>query len=129
MLLSCSSNDDNIDSNLIGTWKLAEVNNDPGDGSGTFHKVNTNKTLLFKGNKIVKSNGSLCENTITSDSSTSGTFELDENSSTSGRIKSGECNIDLLDAGIPVRFEIEKSILYVYYPCIEGCAAKYIKQK
>lgn len=125
MLSSCSSHEDNIDPNLIGIWKLSEVNNDPGDGSGVFLKVSSDKTLSFKEHKIITSNGSLCENTITSDTPSKGTFELNENSSLSGKIKSPDCNRPLSE----VSFEIKESVLYVYYSCIEGCKAKYIKQK
>jgi hypothetical protein len=47
-LISCSKNDDDTSSNLlIGTWKLTEMLIDPGNGSGTFNSVNSNKNLIF----------------------------------------------------------------------------------
>ena len=48
IVTSCSKNNDNTSSNLlIGTWKLTELLADPGDGSGTFHMINSNKKLIF----------------------------------------------------------------------------------
>lgn len=123
MMFSCSSDDNNtINPDLAGTWKLSEVNNDPGDGSGVFIKVKSNKILTFKGNNTITSNSSLCQNTITSDSPSSGTYEVDTDSPLKGTIKSPACDNQ------EIQFEIQGSTLYVYYSCIEGCTAKYIKK-
>ncbi|MBK5723155.1 lipocalin family protein [Dysgonomonas sp. Marseille-P4677] len=128
LLLSCSSDDSKINSSLIGTWRISEINNDPGYGSGVFRKIKSDKTLVFKHDNEITSNGSLCENTTVSDSPSSGTFEINENSTTSGTIRPSGCNPGLSNPMLSIHFEIKESILFVYYPCIEGCAAKYVKQ-
>jgi hypothetical protein len=46
ILLACNESDD-YDPELTGKWKLAEVLADPGDGSGTFHKVSSKKHWNF----------------------------------------------------------------------------------
>ena len=54
-VISCSKNDDDTSSNLLkGTWKLTEVLADPGDGSGTFNLVNSNKNLIFSQSKSLR---------------------------------------------------------------------------
>lgn len=128
IMLSCSSDDNNtVNPDLTGTWNLSEINNDPGDGSGEFVDAKSNKVLNFKGDYTITSNGSLCENTVNSDSSSSGTYEMDSDSSLKGTIKSSGCNNQSSQI-TEVHFEIKGSILYVYYPCIEGCTAKYTKK-
>ncbi len=123
LLLSCSSDEKDMPIDLIGTWKLQEVNNDPGDGSGVFLKVKSNKTLIFKKNLEITSNGSLSDNTINSDSPSHGVYQITGDSDASGIITpSGSEHLST-----QIRFEIKNSALYVYYPCIEGCAAKYTK--
>ncbi|MEZ4793062.1 MAG: hypothetical protein R2783_06270 [Gelidibacter sp.] len=61
MLMSCSDDDDqgNNQSEVIGNWKLIQVYSYPGDGSGTFEDVVSQKTVLFHANGTVTSNGSL----------------------------------------------------------------------
>ncbi|GAB6010297.1 hypothetical protein FACS1894179_09380 [Bacteroidia bacterium] len=124
LLFSCSSDDKGIPLDLIGTWKLQEINNDPGDGSGTFQKVESNKTLIFKKNLEITSNGSLSENTIDSNSSSHGVYRITENSEASGIITPSKSK----HLSVEIHFEIKNSVLYVYYPCIEGCVAKYTKK-
>ena len=59
-LYSCDKDDDkSTDKGLIGNWKLIEVLADPGDGSGTFAVVESNKIITFQQNGIITSNGTL----------------------------------------------------------------------
>lgn len=44
-LSCCSTTDDDKDRELVGEWKLIEILSDPGDGSGTFKTVNSEKKL------------------------------------------------------------------------------------
>lgn len=129
LLVSCSSSEDTTEASLFGTWKLSETNNDPGDGSGVFTKTNSAKVLVFQNNNEVTSNGSLCDNTINSDSPSSGTYTIKQDVASSGTIIPSACNYNLANASQSIQFEIKGSLLYVYYPCIEGCSAKYVKEK
>ncbi len=118
--ISCDNEDDeNTDSTLIGEWKLIEVLVDPGDGSGTFQSVESNKVIEFKDDGTITSNGTICNMSVESDSSTSGTYSL-----TDSTIYSAGC----LDHVIDIWFELDGSDLIIYYPCIEACGAKYRKQ-
>ena len=61
LIFSCSNNQEDLETELIGKWKLIEVLADPGDGSGTFQPVESNKTIEFKSNGTLTTNSSLCE--------------------------------------------------------------------
>ncbi len=60
-MFSCSNDEGNLETELIGKWKLIEVLADPGDGSGTFQPVRSNKTIEFKSDGTLTTNNSLCD--------------------------------------------------------------------
>ncbi|MBN2666961.1 MAG: hypothetical protein JXR67_10645 [Bacteroidales bacterium] len=119
VLISCNKSDDNTDCDLIGSWKLIEVLIDPGDGSGTFHSVSSEKILEFRTDGTVWSNGSICDMSIESVSSSSGTYSLSDST-----INSSGCP----DTPIKIRFHKVGSTLTVSYPCDEACISKYVKK-
>jgi len=117
---SCSNDDSGVDTNadLIGEWKLIETNADPGDGSGTFQPVNSDKVVVFSINGTITSNGSICILSIDSNNPTSGTYSLSEFT-----ISSSDC----VEMERDVKFEIVNSKLIMRYPCIEACEGKFTK--
>jgi len=118
-LLSCS-NDDNIDSsNIIGTWKLEQVLADPGDGSGVFVDVDSDKTITFLDDDTFSSNGNICFFNPLEERNTIGEF-----SSEDGELIPINCNSF---AFIKQRFKLEDNSLIMSYSCIEACAEKYVK--
>jgi hypothetical protein len=119
VLISCSKSDDNKNSDLIGKWKLIEVLADPGDGSGTFHSVSSEKIIEFQSNGTVTSNGSICAISVESGSSSSGTYSLSDST-----INSSDCP----STPLKIKFHINGSTLTINYPCDEACIAKYIKK-
>ena len=120
ILFSCNNDDDsNTETNLIGDWKLIEVLADPGDGSGTFNSVESEKIITFKNDGTITSNGNLCDMSISSDNQTSGTY-----SNLEMTFNSTNCN----DSAYDFTFEQNGDILIINYPCIEPCQAKYIKE-
>lgn len=121
LLMSCKSDDDNSPSEteLIGDWKLIEVLSDPGDGSGTFTSVDSEKRISFKSDGTISSNGSLCDLSIDTNKETSGTFSLVDSTFTSS-----DCNNDAYNYS----FEKNEDILIIAYPCIEACQVKYKKE-
>ena len=119
VLISCSKSDDNKNSDLIGKWKLIEVLADPGDGSGTFHSVSSEKIIEFQSNGTITSNGSICDMSIESVSSSSGTYSLSDST-----INSSNCS----NTPLKIRFRKEGSALTISYPCDEACIAKYLKK-
>lgn len=125
LLSSCKKDEDKtITTNtttvdLIGDWHLIEVLADPGDGSGTFAAVESDKTITFHTDGTLTSNGSLCDMSLDINNPTSGAYSIADST-----FSSNDCNIP--EYGY--RFEQEASILIINYPCIEPCRAKYQKQ-
>jgi len=113
---SCNKNDEisNL-SDLEGRWKLSEVLADPGNGSGTFQSVTSNKTLEFDNNGNVTSNGSICDMSTGTNLNSSGTYSL-----TNRTINSNSCPNNT------IQFELNNGSLILTYPCIEPCKAKFI---
>jgi len=114
-LSSCNKSNDNINSGLVGQYKLIEVLADPGDGSGIFQSVSSDKKIEFHSDETVTSNGELCNMGIESNSATNGTYSLVDST-----INSTNCN--------NLKFELKGNELIINYPCIEPCRAKFIKQ-
>lgn len=105
--------DQNSQTGLVGKWQLTEVLLDPGDGSGVFEAVNSSKTIEFKSNGTISSNGYICGLSILPSTPSTGTYSL-----TDSTLQSTNCT-----AG----FELNSSTLIVNYQCIEACKAKYEK--
>lgn len=88
-LLSSCNSDDNLSSNtsLVGEWKLIEILADPGDGSGTFSAVESEKRIKFHQDGTFTSNGTICNMSIEANNPTSGTYSL-----INSTINSQDCN-------------------------------------
>ncbi len=116
-VISCSKNNDNTSSNLLkGAWKLTEVLADPGDGSGTFNSVNSNKKLIFSNDVNLSSNGEICDMSIETNVSSTGTY-----SEATSTINSTNCPNNI------IKYELNGNTLILIYPCIEPCKAKYTR--
>ncbi|GGB65223.1 hypothetical protein GCM10007424_01440 [Flavobacterium suaedae] len=123
LTVSCSDDDDNKttpqQSTIIGTWQLVEVYFDPGDGSGDFTAVDSDKTITFNTDATVSSNGDLCTMEIEASTASSGTYSENDNT------LNLNCNFS---EGTPqITYEINGSYLILNYPCIEACQIKYSK--
>ena len=113
MFSSCKKEEDPA---LVNTWKLIEILADPGDGSGTFQPVNSNKTISFFADGIVSSNGELCQMSAESGSGSSGMYSESDRS-----ITPNNCGI----SPFTIYYEFDGSHLILNYPCIEACREKY----
>lgn len=121
LFAACEKDDATPASDLSGTWQLVEVMADPGDGSGTFEPVDSDRTITFGANGAYTATGDLCTFGTTADSATSGIFwPEDQNVEPAGCISAAP------RSGITYAFEGEALILS--YPCIEPCQQKYRKQ-
>jgi hypothetical protein len=121
LIFSCSNDEDNQANNnteLTGNWKLIEVYMDPGDGSGDFQAVNSEKTLTFLADGSISSNGNLCHMANTTNIASSGTYSL-----ANGTITIPSCD----DTTYSTSFEIIGTNVILSYSCIEGCREKYEK--
>ncbi|MBE8719458.1 lipocalin-like domain-containing protein [Sphingobacterium pedocola] len=120
ILFSCDKGDEtSFNTELIGNWKLIEILADPGDGSGTFFAVESNKIISFENNGIITSNGRLCDMSINSDNPTSGTYSISDLTLSSSGCSNPDYNY---------KFEQTGNKLIINYPCVEACQAKYQKQ-
>ncbi len=130
LILSCSNDKEesfaSVDSFILeGSWILTEQYADPGDGSGEFQKVQSNKTIQFFSNGSYDANGSLCILDLRDSPKTKGTYtitkpELTEYS-TENFLTPDDCNEE------KVFILFEDDFLILSYPCIEGCAQRYIR--
>ncbi|MHA7057227.1 hypothetical protein ACWGOQ_0008420 [Aquimarina sp. M1] len=117
-LFSCDNDDaDNSNPDIVGTWRLVAQLVDPGDGSGTFQPINSDLELEFMEAGILNvSNGTLCSLAIDTAGSSVESYSIDENTIAVA-----------CDNPVTISFEISKGSLFLYYPCIEGCAQQYQK--
>ena len=79
ILLSCSSDNTKPETHhegLLGKWKLIEQLADPGDGSGTFNPVESDRTIEFFSDGTITVNGSLCYMSTGVETNSSGTYEV-----------------------------------------------------
>ena len=119
-LFACSDDDNtkSTDAELLGTWKLSQVYMDPGDGSGDFTDVVSDKTITFLSNGTINSNADLCFIASEIGQSSTGTFsEMD-------------LTISILGCDVTpslIYFEIVGDNLIISYLCIEACQEKYLK--
>ena len=119
-LLACQNDqDDSLDlAALEGTWLLTEVLFDPGDGSGEFRKIDSERQLTLTPQNTYSANYDVCQ-AIEEGENFSGNFD---------RIDAQEflipCAGSLLNS---VQGRLEDGFLVVYYPCDEPCAYKFRK--
>lgn len=131
LLLGCKS-DDGItseNSDLIGKWQLIEQLVDPGDGSGTFQPVESNRTIEFFANGTVEINGELCFTSVEIGETERGTYTLISDATTDiahdGEISPNKCQMNFSNK---VNFDITmENHLILWYACIEGCGQKFAK--
>ena len=62
IISSCTSDDSKPadETGIIGKWKLIEQLADPGDGSGTFQPISSERVIEFFSDGTVSVNGDLC---------------------------------------------------------------------
>lgn len=113
---NCHNDDDDLDKKAIKTWRLIEILADPGDGSGQFETVDSDRVITFYNDETFGSNGNICEMNESSDFPITGFYD---NSNLT--IWSPEC----FDSGLDMTYEINGEILIINYPCFEPCKAKF----
>tara|TARA_R100001369_G_scaffold11109_2_gene24482 strand:+ start:17341 stop:17727 length:387 start_codon:yes stop_codon:yes gene_type:complete len=112
VLLNTSCTKENIsERDLVNRWHLIETLIDPGDGSGTFQKVESDAIIEFFDDNTLRYSRSFCgeENSLKT-----GTYSFVENEIYP------EC-----DPIVTFSYKIENNRLIIYYNCIEGCAEKF----
>lgn len=104
---------------IVGEWKLIEELMDPGDGSGTFQPVSSNKIITFLGDGTFEANGGMCYMENQANTSSTGTYDV-----TTEMFAPGDC-INLPPMPIEYQYSVSGNTLILTYPCIEGCKQKY----
>ena len=130
IISSCTSDDSKPtdETGLIGKWKLIEQLTDPGDGSGTFQPISSERVIEFFSDGTVSINGDLCFMTSEVGETVTGTYikTSDSNSDIQyeGEIFPNSCS----SRSAKVYFDLPVSgNLILWYQCIEGCGQKFTK--
>jgi|GEM_PF-6609491 len=113
-LLAMSCNDKAVDNDVVGAWQHVESLSDIGNGNATFHRVNSEKTLLFTAYGTVISNQNVC---------TGNNFK--EGTVATWNPEKKEFNVD--DCVASYELDKELGTLTVHYRCMEACAEKYVR--
>lgn len=109
----CSEDEITEPVSLFGTWQLEAVLVDPGDGSGTFQNVDSEKNIVFNTDSTFTSNGLGCV-----------VFGGNTTSLASGTFNNNQLFIE--DCEMPVFFFVEEDRLYLNnFGCIEECSERY----
>lgn len=109
---------ENGEEGLVSKWHLVEQLMDPGDGSGAFQPVTSDKTIsFFEDGSVSSENGSICVGEVWSGgTSSSGTY-----SEVTMTIDVANCT----GGHVPLSYEMDGGFLILNYPCIEPCQEKY----
>lgn len=119
VLTACQDDDDQL-SPVNGTWRLSAVLSDPGNGSGTFQPVDSDRILELRANGAYTATGDLCRFTTDADASTTGVYNI-----TDGTLFPDDC---VTTGGTPLSLFIDGDELTIDYPCIEPCRHRYTRQ-
>lgn len=116
LFLSCSKNENSKSSSSQSTsWRLVEQYMDPGDGSGDFESIESDKVIVISDDNTWLSNSSFCGMNATNSEQSSGIINSEF------KIISNDCT----DFDYPPSVAYENGYLMVYYQCIEACVQKY----
>lgn len=108
---------------IVGTWQLAEVLADPGDGSGVYEPVTSDKKLTFYSDGTFIANQDMCGSIGNSTTDlVSGTYDLNDSTLTLLN-----CPVQGSEEPQKLDFDLEGTSLTISYPCIEPCGEKYEK--
>jgi len=102
---------------IVGKWRLVEELMDPGDGSGIFQAVVSDKEIIFFGDGTFEANGEVC--TMTNQSSTNHNGTYDTSLET---FSPANCQIM---APMYYNYSVSGNTLILTYPCACGCQQKY----
>lgn len=128
-LFSCSKDNEIpnvVNPELFGKWKLIATFQDPGDGSGVFESIESEKTIEFFDNGTFSMNGPLCSLSTVVGENITGNVNSSDNSPDNILNANQDCEWD--NDVNEYRVRIEGSDLVIYWTaCVEGCAQKYQK--
>ena len=107
----------NKDSDLIGEWTLIEQLMDPGDGSGEFVALESDKTIVFKSNGKFTCNGDIC--------SINGESEIPSNGIYDSETKTITGTGCMTESLFDISYSFQDGNLILSFPCFEPCIQKF----
>ncbi len=119
-VVACEKDDISGPTELVGTWRLVEILADPGDGSGTFQPVDSDRRISFLADETFTATGNVCNINSEAENNTTGRYFPGDN-----RLEPEDC---LTIGGTPITYERVDRELIINYPCIEPCQHKYRKE-
>lgn len=120
ILNSCSTKvEEDVDLEIAGKWKLVANLVDPGDGSGEFEAVDSNRIIEFFETGTYRINGPSCTPALETGEATTGIF----NSTEETLLPNKDCGYE----EFKLIYEFRDSNLIIWWPCIEGCGQKFEK--
>ena len=119
-LTACQDDDDGNRPGARSSWELAFVLADPGNGSGVFTPVDSDRTLdlLDEGSWVANEN--LCTFGTTDEQASTGVYSLED-----GTFTVDDC---VTTGGSPFSIEVRGDTLDLTYLCIEACAHRYLRR-
>ena len=99
---------------IFGTWELAFVLADPGDGSGTFQAVDSERTMTFYVDGTYRSNAPICSMQTETGNTSEGAYSLSDSTLTVS-----DCMLDTL------QFALDDRYLTFFIPCFEPCGLRF----
>ncbi len=130
IVFNCSSDEGkpSEDNQLLGKWQLIEQLLDPGDGSGTFQTINSERVIEFFSDGTLKINGELCFMASEVGEEERGTYQITSDH-TADTTHDGEIIPNTSDSrSAKVYFDLPLSgHLILWYQCIEPCGQKFQK--
>lgn len=114
---SCDKGKHPVSGGIIGEWKLIEELMDPGNGSGTFQPVSSDKKIEFFGNGTFEANGEMCSMSNQSGSTHEGTYDDSNETFTPDSCAS--------TTTLSYSYSVNGNTLILSYPCFEACQQKY----
>ena len=124
-IIACDATDplyDPYPAQLTGTWQLTEVLADPGDGSGTYRPVDSDKSIVFFEDGRFEANQNMCAAGDSDDLRNTGTYSLAD-----ATLTVTNCHFGASEEALKLHFTIDEGALYISYPCIEPCGEKYVR--
>lgn len=110
----CNEDDDIFaPSTVVGSWQLEAVLADPGDGSGTFQDVASEKAITFNADSTFTSNGLGCV-----------IFGDNTEFPATGAFNATQLFIDDCDLSLFYSLEVNR-LLIGNFNCIEECSERY----
>ena len=119
--LRCSSvSEEDSGKELEGMWRLNGYTIDPGDGSGMFKEVESDKLIYFYSDRSFIANTKMCFAQDERANITEGKYDP-----VAGILQARGCNGKEFNQ---LNYSIEGEYLYVYYVCREGCVERFQRE-